>query len=349
MIKWAISQLGKIPVPTRLLPFLGVLMATALIILLPLGGVPYIEVNSTNLTFDLPTFQNFEINFQDSVEIKDCGIGLIPPPSTNAVSEIHLIPVVANIKASSLLIRNPLANQVNNGLATNAFKVHMDISSDVAVRISSVAINGSRLKLATFAKNNLKVHSSELVRFHYIRRYLASWIFKFNDVVSNWILTALSVGCVIVFCKVADMEIQVYFFSDSRLKKRLNKFLRIKKTTTFDNRRKAFDKYIAQWHKWDSRFRFLQALGPAIGFILTVSSLVEVLHPATRSTNDLDAFLTGIHVAMISTFLGLLLRLISLEGGRANDVLLDRSDVLIDSEEPRQESTTPLPQLRVEL
>jgi biopolymer transport protein ExbB/TolQ len=91
----------------------------------------------------------------------------------------------------------------------------------------------------------------------------------------------------------------------------------------------AFDKYAAHWAQLDKRFQFLQALGPAVGFILTVSSLVEALHPALLTANDLDAFLKGIHVAMIATFVGLLLRLVALEAARVNDKLLARADTLL--------------------
>jgi hypothetical protein len=343
MIKWAINFIGRISVPIRRLPIIAVLIVTAIIILVPTGGVPYIEINSGLFTFDLPVFQNCEVAFQDAVDIKDYGVGFIPSASTNTSPEVHLMPVVVNAKVSRLLIRNPVANQPKSGATANAFKILIEPSSPTAIRISGVTVDGTRVSLSKFADNNLKIHNFQLVRFHYIRRYLAGWIFKFNDVVSNWVLTALSVGLVILVCKVSDMEIQTYIYSDAALKKKLNKLLAIKRGAMLVDRRKAFDRFIAGWHKWDSRFRFLQALGPAIGFILTVSSLVEVLHSPSRSANDLDTFLTGIHVAMISTFLGLFLRLIALEGGRVNDALLDRADMLIDAEEPDTESAATLP------
>jgi biopolymer transport protein ExbB/TolQ len=76
----------------------------------------------------------------------------------------------------------------------------------------------------------------------------------------------------------------------------------------------------------------MQALGPAVGFILTVSSLVGALHPALRSSNNLDGFLTGIHVAMISTFIGLLLRIIALWGERFNNELYERALLRLPAE-----------------
>jgi len=55
------------------------------------------------------------------------------------------------------------------------------------------------------------------------------------------------------------------------------------------------------------RDSILSALGPAWGSFLPFLVSWQALHPAIHSTNDFEAFLKGIHVAMISTFLGLLI------------------------------------------
>jgi biopolymer transport protein ExbB/TolQ len=57
------------------------------------------------------------------------------------------------------------------------------------------------------------------------------------------------------------------------------------------------------------------------------------LDPATFSGagTDLDTFLNGIHVAMIATFIGLLLRLLALEAARVNLLLLRRAFVLLSA------------------
>jgi biopolymer transport protein ExbB/TolQ len=97
-------------------------------------------------------------------------------------------------------------------------------------------------------------------------------------------------------------------------------------------RRNNLDKCNETWYSRDRTFLFMQALGPAVGFILTVSSLVGALHPALRSSNNLDGFLTGIHVAMISTFIGLLLRIIALWGERFNNELYERALLRLPAE-----------------
>jgi len=61
------------------------------------------------------------------------------------------------------------------------------------------------------------------------------------------------------------------------------------------------------------RFRTLnlwRAIGPAMGFMLTVSSLVESLRPATQSSQNAYAFISGIQMAVVATFLGLAIRIL---------------------------------------
>jgi hypothetical protein len=77
-------------------------------------------------------------------------------------------------------------------------------------------------------------------------------------------------------------------------------------------------------------FRFLQVFGPAVGFILTISSLIAALHPSIQKQQDISAFFGSIQVAMVSTFIGLFIRIIGIFSQRANDKLFDRADDYID-------------------
>ena len=149
----------------------------------------------------------------------------------------------------------------------------------------------------------------------------------FNDPVSNWILTILFFGNSVLSSQLISLGLRAYASSDKSFKKYLIKHLKVKNPNDKKQQEEAFDKYAAVWHRRDVSFRFLQALGPALGFILTVSSLISALNPALLIGNDINGFMTGIHVAMISTFLGLFLRIIALEASRVNDKLLYRAEL----------------------
>jgi len=76
----------------------------------------------------------------------------------------------------------------------------------------------------------------------------------------------------------------------------------------------------------NSWFRFLQVSGPAIGFALTISSLIAGLHPSIQKTHDISIFFESIQIAMISTLIGLIIRLIALIAQRVNNKLFFRAD-----------------------
>ena len=132
------------------------------------------------------------------------------------------------------------------------------------------------------------------------------------------------------------MEWTAYFCGKTTFERDLASCLGTKSISKLDTnqRRDALDKYSTLWESWDGGFCFWQMLGPAIGFILTVSSLILAFF-TVRNTNDLDSFTRGLNVAMVSTFLGLLLRIVSLEAERVNFRLLIRADLCLGGDELR--------------
>lgn len=73
------------------------------------------------------------------------------------------------------------------------------------------------------------------------------------------------------------------------------------------------------YSKRNELYIFLQNFGPAMGFIFTVSSLIVGLNPEVHSTRNIELFFKSIQIAMVSTFIGLLLRIIALFLQKYND------------------------------
>ncbi|NLH50579.1 MAG: MotA/TolQ/ExbB proton channel family protein [Myxococcales bacterium] len=61
---------------------------------------------------------------------------------------------------------------------------------------------------------------------------------------------------------------------------------------------------------------WLEVIGPAIGFWLTVGSLLLAFEPGTFADQDKIAFASGISMAMTATFAGLLMRILAFTGDR---------------------------------
>jgi hypothetical protein len=197
-------------------------------------------------------------------------------------------------------------------------------------------VDGKRLKLKEVFRDNVKSVRAEMVRARYIRTGVADWVYKLNDQGSNWVLTCMFCGMVLLVGKVGLMEFDAHVINEGAFRRRL---VAAVKRVNIDLERSpeaALDFFAARWAEWESRFRYLQALGPAVGFILTVSSLIQALHPAVQAANDLEEFLRGVHVAMVSTFLGLALRLLAIEGARVNDAILARAELeVMAAEKPK--------------
>lgn len=321
------SLVFKLKAPLRFLPILAVILATGWYVLDPMGK-PYIRVPGNYLALDLRQFRRCEITFKDPVPIKSFGISKVAEDtdaSQKGAVAIKRTQVEQRIKI--LVIENPYyqPTQLVNNLKT-LYHVRVYIGPSLHSDIEAVSLDGNSVDLKLFSKGQLKV-PAEFVRFKRLREDLADILFRLNDPVSNWILTLMFFGIIALTIKLFGMEVRAYFYSDPRFDEYLAKTFDVDNLAKKGTSEDAFDLYAAYWASLDKRFQFLQALGPAVGFILTVSSLVQALNPALRATNDIDSFLKGIHVAMIATFLGLLTRLVALEAARINDKLLSRADV----------------------
>ena len=296
-----------------------------------IDGKSYIRITGNNIKFKLPAFHHCDITFLNPVRVQSYGVGR--NPESTATNENLVIPIKStNVgrDVTVLNVDNPYQMQTEFVSGSNRpYFVVIYSTATLGSDIVGVSIDGEQINLRLFSKNQLTV-KGEFIRFRYIRKDLAEFLFRMNDPISNWILTFMFFGCVLLSVKLVDMEIRAYFWSNSRFEKNLERFLSNKDLHSKKQCQEAFDKNNAHWAEWDSRFRFLQAVGPAMGFILTVSSLIEALHPTLLNTNDLDTFIKGIHVAMISTFLGLLVRIIAIEASRINDKLFARADMYLE-------------------
>lgn len=305
---------------------LALFLITCWLILNP-RGERHIRFSGDTLDFDLPAFHHCNITFLSPVMVKSYTI--VPDQkSTNPNSPIPSVSITraVNSEVPFLMVEN--TNNTQTATTSNQlYSVHVLMTPSLNCEITAVSIDEHVINLKLFFNQQLKSHS-EFTRLRFIRKDIADTLYRINDKGSNWILTFMSLGIVYLISNLLFMEARLHLSSERRFDKYLILLLNIKDIKERKQRNEALDKYTAFWAKSDRWFRFLQALGPALGFILTVSSLVQALHPSSLlGTRDLDGFLSGIHVAMISTFLGLLIRIVALEAARVNDELLIRADM----------------------
>ncbi len=296
---------------------------TLLLLLIPtcvcvLGAKARINILGNALRFEVPAFKKCELVFSRPVNIQSYNVSNASGTGGFGVHNLG--------EQLRLTIEN--TNHVKSDSLVEPTIVAVAIGPSVSTEIVHVFLDGAELKLKSFFLNNLKT-PAEFLTLRYIRTYLADLILKGNEICSNWILTFMFFFLLLELTRLGEMEYRLYC-PPARFEKHLVQRLDIKDMGNRKARMTALDKYRCEWWELANRMRFLQALGPALGFIMTVSSLVQALHPTNLTSRNLDGFLSGIHVAMIATFLGLLLRLIALEAARANDQLLKRAEIRLE-------------------
>ena len=79
-----------------------------------------------------------------------------------------------------------------------------------------------------------------------------------------------------------------------------------------DELNKAQILFAEQYERDDRWYKVLQIMGPAIGFALTISSLIVGLHPRLKEIQNIEIFFETIQIAMISTFIGLSVRILAI-------------------------------------
>jgi len=265
-------------------------------------------------------FKNCFIVFKSEVDVIAYEIALHRQKDERKPTIIKT--VVVDEKRFSLTISNPWPQSVIINQSHVMVKVFRQFS--VPLEIRQVRMNGKKIPLKRFFDENLKVMDKSYVDREYMREYISLVLLKHNDSVSNYLLTFFCLSLILLIGQLLFSSFRLYFYSDQRLEKYIKE-----KYPTFQGSKQeiniCFGEDLERKDRW---FRFLQILGPAFGFILTISSLIVALHPSLQVTPDIKKFFQAIQIAMVSTFVGLLIRIIAIFLQRINNKIFLRADDL---------------------
>jgi len=260
-----------------------------------------IGLNSEFFKIKLPyNFQSCTINFKNPVFIsKYSAMRSIDQNLSKSIIKQFKI----GQKTNELKIENLLSK--NNSTGNQEVLVFHDKMS--AIEIVDVKINDEKIKIKKFYNNNLLSKFKKLHKYYFIREDLAFLILKYNDFVSNIILTILTIYLIPLLY---ELVIKIFYCV---FLKRYESYLKGK--YSFLNKKDFKIAEISLADKYSNnerRYRFLQIFGPAIGFILTISSLIAGLHPSLQKAYDIERFFENIQIAMVSTFIGLFMRILAI-------------------------------------
>lgn len=166
-----------------------------------------------------------------------------------------------------------------------------------------------------------------LLHYRLIQEDLAGILFKYNAEVSDLVLGLMLVA---LFWEIYLLGLGLWPLYTQSDKKLLRDFERRHKAVPPRLQRQGAEAIArADFEGINRRLIFAKTMGPAFGFLLTVSSLSAALHPANGGAQDTLQFVTAIEVAVVATFVGLAIRIAAQFGQRVYRDLTERQLVLL--------------------
>jgi hypothetical protein len=101
--------------------------------------------------------------------------------------QTYMKTVYVKEKRNSLIVSNSLSK--SELINQPYIMVNVSYESDVPVEISQVKINGEKLPLKVFFNENLLVKNKTYVDREYVRNFISVVLLKYNDSISNYLLT----------------------------------------------------------------------------------------------------------------------------------------------------------------
>jgi hypothetical protein len=173
--------------------------------------------------------------------------------------------------------------------------------------------------------------SAELMRTKLIQEELSNIVYGFNTWVSNFLLAGMTVALVWFGYVLSTGAVAAYVSSSNSIRKALAKRVESAPARLRRAGEAAFLK--AEFILTNRRLAFAKTMGPALGFLLTVSSLSAALHPSVQATQDTFRFVSGIQIAVIATFVGLAIRIVAQWAQRVHVDLAERLLALLADEQ----------------
>lgn len=308
---------GKVKVPRKFRLLTLFLLSGVAYSFWPFGKASLL-VHPGSVEFELPSFQQCVITFDDTVFIQQV---MVEPTNEKGGPESSVQPVNQELKKFTFTNSVP---PITAPTSEKVFRVRIRVTSNINPAITGFALDRKKLLLKEVHQQYLK-SAGDYTRIRFIRRDIADLLFLINDHFSNVLMLALVLWILMLMPTLVITEYYVNFAPADKFKAHIINVV-TKESGKNDN---LWERYTAMWSDAATHFQFAQAVGPALGFLLTVSGLIQAIYPGLGDTRDMDIFLKGLNVALVSTFLGLFLRILALEASRIHYKSLERAEACL--------------------
>jgi hypothetical protein len=153
----------------------------------------------------------------------------------------------------------------------------------------------------------------KLLRYRMVQDAISDVVLAFNSTVGNLTLAGMLVYLVWTLTVLGEAFWGRYVRSEDELRQAVEA---MRKKLGVE-RRDFDDRELVRGRAFQAQQRLAMAkvLGPALGFLLTVSSLAAALHPVVQAQQDAFQFISAIQIAILSTLVGLAIRIVAQVAG----------------------------------
>jgi len=310
--------------------------------LYPIGSIFLLVVCALLLVFSRGLLDRSFIRFhRDTTSIKcvfpqgfnTCQLGFASGVHVSSY-EVTMPGGKSDSKAFGRLLKTlEVENSLPKGEAPTSGRVTLDVyvsplSSPTRIDLTQVRIDEKKTSLRKFFQENLKDPKADYVDHFYLTEWVSDFLLPYNYEVGNLVLAVLSLWLVILFGTLVSRSSRyvITCLRSQGFEKLFQNMFSLPDNPQEDQLDIARFNYGEKSTKKDRYYRFSQLLGPAIGFMLTISSLIAGLHPSLRQAQDITHFFETLQVAMVSTLLGLAVRIIAVFLQKVNHEMFIRMD-----------------------
>lgn len=157
---------------------------------------------------------------------------------------------------------------------------------------------------------HLFASSKRQMKYLLIQEKLSDWIAAFNESIGSIVLAAMVLSVVHISTVLSSAIWGVYASSENTLWSKTVD--RAEESGVDLSDASAVVSMIQDdFRIVNRRMSFARAIGPALGFSLTVSSLVAGLHPTVQETQSAYQLLSSLQIALVATLIGLMIRVLA--------------------------------------
>ena len=307
----------------RVIPVAAVVVLTTLFVA---KWSPYIRIDNTSgqFSFRLPAdFRKLELALPEPIAAIDYEVGAYAIDGVK-----HFIPHRESLdpRSSTILVRNA-AQPARTAVPANVpYEVRVTVRHRARrpVDFITVRLDGHDVEPKE-ALLKLTSTDAEVLRARYVQDVLERLLTVGNRGVGNVVVTAM---CIVALWQWTALIPRLGFFlSKTAYVKVLNELIAAEanadqpKSQQADAARR---RYIDYYHRTTGNQRVWRVLGPALGFLFTVTSLVAGIRPipGTVATTEMGALFSSLQLALISTVVGLAMRIGAMLRLRIEQILM---------------------------